>query len=180
MAAILLRLEMVSHGSTQAWNASGGHSGEPDDRMVALIAGRVSFPHLAWRDEYEGQSSVLGREEVIAGATRDLEAWTKRTLPQVEGKSLAAIIVEDGEGFDAQIVAQRFNVDAALVRRFRMRANRGTEDGREVVPSGSEDRPSRAREFRRAGLSTRQIAAILGCHQTQVMRWVRDRAVSAW
>ena len=175
MAAILLRLELVSHGSTQAWNPSGGHSGEPDDRIVALIGD--AFPHVVWRERYEAQTDDLGRERVITDATQELESWTRRVAPRVEGRPLRDLVVEDGEGFPAKIVAERFGVDVAYVRRWRNRAGRDTETGREAQ-SVAENRPERARELRRQGLSTRQIATILACHQTQVMRWIRDASVA--
>ena len=175
MAAILLRLELVSHGSSQAWNASGGQSGEPDDKMVAVVAGRPTFPHLLWRERYENAQTDLARATIIAGAREELKAWTHRTGPKIEGKPLSEIIIEDGEGFEAEVVARRFGVDAGFVRRIRMKAARGTEDGRKIAPDDNPtDRRSKARELRRRGLSTRQIAEILECHQTQVMRWIRE------
>jgi DNA-directed RNA polymerase specialized sigma24 family protein len=175
MAVILLRLEMLSHGSVTTWNKGSSHEGEPDDRMVAMAAARPTFPHLSWRWLYDRQVNDLEREQVITEASEELESWTRRTLPRVEGKSLTEIIVEDGEGYDPRIVAQRFNVDAAFVRRTRLRAGRGTEDGREAqVESG--DRPTRARELRKIGLTTRQIAQILTVSQGTVMRWTAKNA----
>lgn len=174
MASVLLRLEMLSHGSTQAWNASGGHSGEPDDRVLTLVLSADEPPHLRWRRIYRTAITIDGRLRIIDEAQQELRFWTRRTVPQVENtKSLVDLILEDGEGYEPAVVARRFGVDVAYVRRQRARAQRGTEDGRELHADEPADRVSKARELRGAGLSTRQIAVILDCHQTQVMRWIR-------
>jgi hypothetical protein len=178
MAAVLLRLELVSMGATQAWNPSGGQSGEPDDRVVSQVARHENPPHIRWRIIYERQATDAGREAVIADASKELEQWTRRVAPRIEGKSLVELILEDGEGWEPKIVAQRYGVDAAFVRRKRMTDKRDTEDGKKLPDRVEEalDRMEKAKELRRQGLSTRQIAEILACHQTQVMRWVRKSA----
>lgn len=178
MGAILVRLELLSHGATQAWNPSGGQSGEPDDKTVAQVVSSENPPHIRWRIIYDRQVTDAGREAVITDAKAELESWSKRTAPQIAGKSLVELILEDGEGWEPKIVAQRYGVDEGFVRRKRLNAGRGTEDGRKVLSEVAEvvDRTEQARELRKQGLSTRQIAVVLGCHQTQVMRWIRKSA----
>lgn len=179
MKAILLRLELVSHGATQAWNPSGGHSGEPDDRTVSLVLQHENPPHVRWRIIYDRQYTDAGREAVIKDAGRELESWTRRTAPQIDSKSLVDLILEDGEGWEPKVVAQRYGVDVAFVRRKRMHAGRGTEDGKKLLPDTEpEDRQGKARELRRNGLSTRQIALILGVSQSAVMKWIKVRAAA--
>lgn len=177
MAAILLRLELVSHGTTQAWNPSGGHSGEPDDKIAAQAQRPEKPPHIRWWIIYHRQTTDAGRLEVITDARQELESWTRRTAPRIEGKTLVELILEDGEGFEPQVVAQRYGVDVAFVRRKRMIADKDTETGRAAQPhDGSVARCEEARELRRRGMSSRQIALILGVSQSAVMKWTRKQA----
>lgn len=178
MTAILLRLELLSHGGTQAWNPSGGQSGEPDDKMVGIVVGRPDFPHLAWRRRYDEQGDDVGRERIITEAEKELKAWTGQgERPKIEGASLVDLILEDGEGWEPKVVAQRYGVDEAFVRRKRMAAGRGTEDGKELLPNADPvDRTEKARELRRRGMSTRMIAETLGVSQSAVMKWIRQSA----
>lgn len=175
MRTVLLGLELLSHGATQAWNPSGSPSGEPDDRTVTFVLRHEEPPHLAWQRIYNRQRHDTGRETVIDDAAKELNTWTRRSAAQIEGKPITQWIIDDGEGWEPAIVAQRFGVDEAFVRRTRMRADRGTEDGKPVQQtSGPVDRPTKARKLRAGGMSTRQIAVILDTHQTQVMRWIRQ------
>lgn len=178
MAAILLRLELVSHGGTQAWNPSGGHSGEPDDRMAAIAQRPERPPHVRWRIIYEQQETDAGRIAVIADATAELESWTRRTAPRIEGKSLVELILETGAGHEPEAVAQRYGVDAAFVRRKRMHAGKDMETGQDIEQADEQqvDPREKARELRRKNLSTRQIAMILGVSQSAVMNWTSKAA----
>jgi transposase-like protein len=180
MATVLLRFEMVSNGSCQAWNPSGGHSGEPDDKVVLLMLRHDEPPHLRWKRIYSRATSALQCVQIIESATQELEAWTRRVAPKVENtKSLVDLILEDGKGHEPDVVARRFGVDAAYVRRLRARAGIGIEDGRKIDLNGNGDRPAKARQLRARGMSTRQIATILDAHQTQVMRWIRQESESS-
>lgn len=177
MRGILLRLELLSYGSTQAWNPSGGHSGEPDDRIITLVLVHDQPPHIHYRDQYAAQTTPADRAKVIEEARLELKHWTGHERPRIEGKTLVELILEDGEGWEPQIVAQRFGVDAAFVRRKRMIAGYDTETGKPSTKTTEPaDRLERARDLRQRGMSTRQIALILGCHQTQVMRWIKKAA----
>lgn len=179
MRGILLRLELLSHGATQAWNPSGGQSGEPDDRIITILLIHDTPPHIHYRNLYEQQQTHADRETIITQARDELKHWTGHTpRPRIEGKTLVELILEDGEGWEPEIVAQRFGVDPGFVRRKRMVAGYDTETGKASSPTITEpaDRLERAKDLRQRGLSTRQIALILGCHQTQVMRWIKKAA----
>lgn len=192
IAAVLLKLELVSHGSCQAWNPSGGQSGEPDDKVFGQVERgcghqsdgdewcRHCDPHIRYRIQYRRQQTDLGREAVIGDAEAELAAWTG-TAPRakIDGKSLVDLILEDGEGWEPKIVAQRYGVDEAFVRRKRMHADppRGSEDGKKLMPDPEPiDRSEKAREFRARGMSTRMIAETLGVSQSAVMKWIRRAA----
>ena len=177
MAAVLLRLELVSHGSTQAWNPSGGFSGEPDDKIVTLVASRPTFPHLQWRQRYEKAASAgdwLECGAVLRAATAELEAWTRRTAPRIEGKPLAEILIEDGEGHEAEVVARRFGVDAAFVRRRRLAVGRDVETGKKLVVTAQDDQVDVAATLHRRGLSQKEIALTLGISQPTVHRLLKE------
>lgn len=180
MAAVLLRLEMLSHGSCQAWNASGSHSGEPDDRIVVLTLCGDEPPHLRWRRIYLQATTTDRRIVIIRQAQDELESWTRRTAPRVENtKSLAELVIEDGKGYEPEAVARRFCISAAYVRRLRARAGHDMEDGRRLEPvDDTSAKPAKAVELRRRGMSTRQIAMILDSHQTQVIRWTRKSSAT--
>lgn len=182
MRAVLARLELVSHGTCQAWNPSGGHSGEPDDKIVTLILrGEGDTPHERYLELYRAAWGPEAREKVIRAAEAEWAQWTGRDEERRKEKRLAGSvsledqIIEKGEGWDPRTVGQRFNVDQAFVRRLRAKRGRGLEDGRDVqvTPEASAER---ALELRLRGQSTRQIALTLGVHQTQVMRWIRRAA----
>lgn len=182
MRAILLRLELLSHGSTQAWNGSGGHSGEPDDRMVGLIGSTRLLPHIVWRRLYDQAASDERRADVIDAAGSELADWTRRSAPAPgTAKSLTDLIVEDGEGHDPRSVGQRFGVDAAFVRRIRHGAGLDTETGRKpepVVPTGNAEKAERARELRARGLTLRQIALHLRIGVGNVHRILSDASAT--
>lgn len=181
MRQVLLRLELLSHGSTQAWNSSGSHAGEPDDGVVALVCRGEPPPHEHWRAVYERQRSDEGRLAVLCSARAELRAWTRRAAPPASGKSLVELLIEDGEGHDARAVAERFGVAPSYVRRCRVRAGRDSEDGRVLGGCALDagERARRARELRARGLTLRQIALHLGCSLDTVRRDVGSNALAS-
>lgn len=179
MLRVLLALELTSTAATQAWNASGGQSGEPDDRFVALVARHDDPPHLTWRAVFADCRNDHERVETIASARAELDGILKRqdAIPDdATIKPLTEVMLEDGKGHDPESVAAHFGVAPAFIRRLRTRNGRHAETGRGIDQQEGLDRPARVRALLEQGLSTRQIAAELKVAQTQVMRWVRDRA----
>lgn len=176
MRAILMRLELLSFGSVQAWNPSGGRSGEPDDRFVSLVLRADEPPHLHYRARYDGAKSDGGRERVIDAAQAELESWSRRTAPvPAETRPLDKLILEDGAGWEAELVARRFGVDPAFVRRVRQRANLGSDDGCPVVPMDGMDiaeKRRHAQELKARGLSQRQIGLHLGVDAKTVRKYL--------
>lgn len=166
MREILFRLELVSNGSTQAWNSSGGQSGEPDDKVVtqaavAHLLGEMPA-HLAYRVRYERASTEGGRARIVTEAREELKALTRRIAPMpTDTKTLADVIIEESVGYEPRVVAQHYGVDPTYVRRTRMRAGRDPETGRVPRPVRQPDieqRRRRAQELRERGLTVRQIA----------------------
>jgi hypothetical protein len=175
MRRILARLELVSHGSVQAWNASGGHSGEPDDRIVALIArGTERYPHEHYREAYNLADTDKDRAMVLEQAAAELKSIIKRASAGNATLSFDDLVIEDGQGYSVAMAAHHFNVSSAFIRRVRVRRGRDPEDGRQPVEVV--DRAARARELRAQGLSTREIALMVGTNLKQVWRWTVDKS----
>ena len=131
MHAILLRLELLSHGSTQAFNASGGGSGEPDDKMMTVVVLRhEGFAHLIYRERYEATYSEKSRRTIVEEAGAELAAWVKREKPPTTSITEEQIVVRDFAGWTAQDAAQARKLTPKMVRDIRRKANLGTEDGR--------------------------------------------------
>jgi len=108
------------------------------------------------RAETVGQVEAIGvraHATLIAATRRRLVASTVETADE-----LAARIVEDGEGWDADEVATAMRCTPTFVRRARLGHGRDPEDGRQ--PSG--DPMAVACELRRRGRSLRAIAALTG------------------
>lgn len=174
---VLWKLELMAHGPCQAYNPSGGHSGEPDDRFVAIVAREDTPEHLMYRKRYDDARSYESREAVINEAEETHRSMIRRTQPVPENlKTFEQFVVEDGEGYDADVVAARYGVAVPLIRRIRSRAGRDPDSGRsvEVAVQSREELAKRAKGLRERGSSTREIALVLGVHQTQVMRWIRS------
>jgi DNA invertase Pin-like site-specific DNA recombinase len=177
MTKVLLRMEMLSFGATQAWNASGGHSGEPDDRMVSMILRAEDPPHITYRIRFNAAVSEDSRKTIYKEAKDELNAWVKRD-DKTRGtlKSFDEVIIEDGKGWEPEMVARRYpGLTARRVRSIRKNKKLDTETGKEMQTAVLDhaERPDRARDMRARGMSTRQIADAIGVHQTQVMRWIR-------
>lgn len=173
MAAILRRLELVSHGATQAWNASGGGSGDPGDKMVTIITRQEGFPHLVYRERYGNAKSDRSRAAIVAEAQAELDAWVKREKPPESSITEDQIIVRDFGGWTPEDVAQARRVTPRLVRKVRAKAQLGTEDGLPLLPPaspGAVARAEQARELKARGLTVRQIAMHLNCGVGTVQR----------
>lgn len=172
MKAVLLRLEMLSHGSTQAWNASGGHSGEPDDRIVTILLRHEEPPHLVFRVRYDRQRNDDGRQIVISEAVEFVQSWVKRDrTATIETRTDRELILEDGEGKPVEWLAGHWNMAENQMRRLRRADGRDPETGLKVE---SLDRvPDQAAQLSRQGLTQAQIAKRLNVSQPTVHRWLK-------
>jgi transposase len=176
MRTVLMRLELLSHGSTQAWNASGGHSGEPDDRTITMVLVGDEPPHLRYRRLYGTATTDEARIRIVTEAETELTSWLRRKELPKTTISLVDLILEDGKGYEPDLVARRYGVDAAFVRRQRARKDLDTETGEKAAAVDRSDKPAKARELRKLGMSTRQIAFMLDASQSAVMNWTRRTA----
>lgn len=173
MAEVLHGLELLSFGSTQAWNASGGGSGEPDDKVVATILRREEPPHIAYRRRFNNAFSEHSREVVYKEAAAELKSWRKRETP-ADAKawvSLDDLILKSDIGLSPEVIAARRGLDPNHVRRLRKKNNKGSEDGLTTVPGSEEgDRVDAAAILKDQGFSQAEIARRLETSQPTVSR----------
>lgn len=157
MRHILIRLELVSHGTTQTWNSAGGHTDNPDPTPN----GCKGAEHLHYRDRWNGADSDEQREHVIRSAQRTLDQLTRRTAPIVSDPTIDRDMLDQDI---ARKLEQRWPVrEIAFAlriteRRVRQAAERVTESSRAVE----------VRELADQGLTVRFIAAKTGVAKSTV------------
>jgi hypothetical protein len=169
---LLAELAMVSCGSITSYSPMSTSGGGPRDPSTG--------------DQWPAHHELLHRlaEAVSATDVRDALNWGRHELaalrraPQnakVTGESeaeRAKRIVKEGEGWGMHDVANTLNVPVGEVRRARVAHQRDPIDGRSIRPTIAPR--DRARSMHERGVSTREIARLLGKHQTQVVRWLRQ------
>jgi hypothetical protein len=164
---VLAEMTLLSYGRTQSFDSSGGKSENPDPRPH----GESKPFHEYWAHRWTLEP-VSGRSALLADAREALRCWKVRTAPvEDDGSNEDDWIIRDGEGFSADQVARKFNVTTTRVRRVRVRNDRDAEYGKEVqalVPSASKD--ERVVLLTERGLSSREVAAQVDLHKTQVLR----------
>lgn len=184
MSEILLRLSLLPHGATQAWNPSGGHSGEPDDRAVSQAARPDPMTHAAFAQRYARVRTDPAREDVIRDAqhTLDLLSRTRDWMNLQDAPCITdeQIILVDAVGWEPEAVAQHYRMLARHVRKIRQAAGVSTETGYplEAVVLDIGEKRARARELRARGLSIKQIAMILGIGVGSAHRYLSGEQVN--
>jgi DNA-directed RNA polymerase specialized sigma24 family protein len=158
MRSLLLQLSIKSH--VAAGRAVEGARLHPSSSIP--FGDRITTEEVLAR-HYARASSRKRKEQLIAEAQAELDSFT-RAPGEVETASDDTILLEDGEGFTAEEVAQRFGVSLEVVYRLRKRHHRRADDGTPIAGNalGVKERRSAAKLLRAKGLSIRQIAAIHG------------------
>lgn len=149
------------------------------EQAVDVHAIRLAF---AW--------AKRAREQILTDARAELAELTGRSSAPPRPRDAAldrpgeleALVLKDGEGHPAEVVAVKFKLSEHMVRRIRRRATdpdtddpapRDPETGKPVVPDkvpAGEERRRRAAAMVEQGMSERQIAFALGCDRKQVRR----------
>jgi DNA invertase Pin-like site-specific DNA recombinase len=175
---LLAELELLSHGSTTAWNPTGGTG---DDVVVPF--GESDPPHLRLRARYLAQTADAGRARVVEEMRVTLRGHRGVSVDRsvVVGESREAEdarILQTGEDFSAEEVARRFNCTPTRVRRLRLADGRDVERGRRSAPAAPvADAAGQALRMKANGMSERQIALVLGQHRTTVTRWLKKAEI---
>jgi hypothetical protein len=171
---LLAELELIAHGSCQAWNSAGGHG----ESTTVLPFGELHPPHITLRILYIEQHTDAGRSSVVKAMEDELEAVRGHVdRSHVVGESREdedKRIVKQGEGFNADEVALRFNCTPTRVRRARLAAGRSPRDG--TAPRASvevEDGQTEALRMKAQGMSVRAIAMVLVLPKSTIHDWVK-------
>jgi hypothetical protein len=170
-ADVMLQLLLCASGDTQSLGGTG--SGHPHSQPPAGAftpgAGYPERDRLAAR--WSHAKSDAARRAVLEAAETELASW-KGSHVAVDTLGFDELVIRDGEGYPAQMVGERFGIAEAHVRRIRYRAGRSAEDGSDPQAANL-PREKRRREARRMkderGMTTRQIAVILGVSQPTIV-----------
>lgn len=170
---VLAELELISHGSTQSWNASGGHTGEPDDQ-VAMLAGHPDTPpHLYWRHRFAA-STASQHAELLEHARAELDAYKRsnRIDPAYTDRELLEQrILNEGAGWTPDEVARVMRCPASHVRKVRVRDGRNADDGKRIALSDvPADQRDQARDLLTNGMTERQVQLITGLSKSTIRR----------
>lgn len=164
MRQVLAEMTLISYGKTQAFDASGGKSENPDPRPSGESKPMVDH----WRERFEHERSHRTLEQ----AREALDAWKRRATPAPEFTyDEDAEILKTGEGFSVDQVARKFGCTPTRVRKLRMAADRDTEFGlpkefARVVAAT----PDRIRDLAAQGCTERQIAFQVSVSKSTVRR----------
>jgi hypothetical protein len=162
MAQVLAEMALLSYGSTTSWNASGGGDspGMPSGDGHPLTE--------QWLDRWERDPT----DQTVQAARADLDRVRRRQAPaSTDGSTEEHWIIDDGEGFQVEQVARKFNTTPTRVRKLRMAHGRDTEMGlpKEFARVQAAT-PDRIRNLADRGCTERQIAFQVGVSKSTVRR----------
>jgi hypothetical protein len=168
---VLAELEMLPHGTTQSFNASGSGYADAKDPT-----GESFPPHLQYRAEWEGARDDARREYILKCAIADLHRFRARpkvTVPLQEetAAELEARVVREGVGWGVEETARHCRCTTTFVRKSRMKAGAHPQTGK--LPQEKEpprDKVEHAKQLAGDGLSERQIVMLTGLPKTTVRR----------
>lgn len=175
MRQVLIEMTLVSYGTTQSWDSSGG--GGDGDGIPS--GGGTLFDH--WLSVYERQSSDRGRALVVESAQDALDQWRGTTAvhPIVatmsDGDLLRDRVLNEGKGWPAKVVADALRCTVTFVRKTRLLAGQD-ENGNtiEQALADADDLRSRVKALAGKNLSNRQIAMLAGTSARTVNRILRS------
>lgn len=172
MRQVLAEMSLLQYGKTQAFDASGGKSENPDPRPSG-----ESWP-LAdkWAERWTRAHNDIEREGILGAARSELQAWKVRQAPAVDTWDEKAAILEDGEGFNAADVARRFSRSTTYVMKLRRDDDREAEFGLKADGLLKRDDRERVLNLASQGCTLRQIEMQTGKSRETVRRWLKDAA----
>ena len=190
MRDVLLQLAMISQGRTASWNSGGGGEGEHDDAVVNAVIrglGRDEDPVGHYARRWDAADSDDERELVFHQAAKQLGALrgeggsvAAHAAPAETLEELHARILDVGEGWEAQAVADHFRCGVTTVRKARAAAGRETERGTLPINGRALSREERAAAIQRLaaqGMNATQIARSLdGVSYSTVLRELGTKA----
>jgi DNA invertase Pin-like site-specific DNA recombinase len=170
---ILAEMELLSYGKVASWNSSGG-KGENENPVPQ---GDSNPLHEIYERLFLATPSRDALERQVEIARIELEQIRRRDpstpVPEEGRDAWEERLIDEGEGHEAKVVATSFGTSVAVVTKLRKKYQRdpnlGLHLSHEDLPP--EGKKKRAVELHANGVSTRQIAQLVGVHQTQVVRW---------
>jgi hypothetical protein len=169
---ILAEMELLSYGKCASWNSSGG-KGENENPVPQGDSNPLADEwHQKFAEAHPAELATL-----VWLAQGELDAIRRRDpatpVPEEGRDAWEERLIDEGEGHEAKVVATSFGTSVAVVTKLRKKYQRdpnlGLHLSHEDLPP--EGKKKRAAELHANGVSTRQIAQLVGVHQTQVVRW---------
>lgn len=188
MRSVLAQLELISSGTTQAYNSGGGGGGEGKPKP----AGCNGAEHLFWGHQYgppfapESRGSArddTARSAIIDGAEQELQQLrghgiAANSRPSETPEAFRERVLEETEGrAPEEVAASTLRVSARTLRKWRREDGRNPETGMTVtVKLPPALRRVRAQELAGQGLKQEQIARRLGEHHMTIQRDLKKAA----
>jgi hypothetical protein len=174
---VLLALTLLSHGSVTNWAPTTSGTRDRDPRPTG-DSNPIADQYAA---AYADAAGDVSRQRVIHEAREELARWRGHGIKRHEGESQEERdlrMLREGQGFDPQTVAVRFDTNAGRVRKLRTEARHNPETGAPLP--GAQDlqdaSPDRILELRRQGCTLTQIIQLTGAKKTTAARIIRKAA----
>lgn len=173
MRQVLAEMSLLQYGKTQAFNASGGKSENPDPRPSGEAWPLADKWAERWADDPTSAT--------LADARAELQSWKVRTAPVTDVWNERDAILNEGQGFAADVVARRFQRTVTYVRKLRLKDDRESEYGLPIdsQPTRAETKAQdrqRVENLASRGCTLRQIKMQTGVPTETVRRWLREAA----
>lgn len=188
MHQVLLELMLVSNGTTQSWNPSGGPSGtqarpgqgHPEGRP----AGGDQPPHDYYARQYDLQETDEGRREIIKDARNHLRflagQYERNTTGETPEQHRARLLVETAGWSPEDVERSAWRTSAQLVRKWRTADGRWPETGHKIEPApGTQadvDKRAECARMKQAGYTQRQVAMLLATPKSTIADWWKQAA----
>lgn len=121
---VLAEMELLSYGKAASWNSSGG-KGENENPVPQ---GDAHPLHEFWRREFE---EAGGYEELMCcvdAARVELDSIRRRDpdtiVPEEDRDAWEERLIEEGEGYEAKVVATSFSTSVQVVTKARRKHRR--------------------------------------------------------
>jgi hypothetical protein len=172
-----LQLILLSHGGVTNWAPTTSGTRDRDPRPTG-----DSYPiadHYAWM--YANAAGDVSRQRVLHEAREELARWRGHGITRAPGETQEERdlrMLREGQGFDPQTVAVRFDTNAGRVRKLRVAHGHLPETGTPLpgVKPVEAATPERVLELAGQGCTLRQITTLTGVSKSTVQRMLGKAA----
>lgn len=174
---VLLELTLLSHGSVTNWAPTTSGTRDRDPRPTG-DSNPVADQYAA---AYADAAGDVSRQRVIHEAREELARWRGHGITRTPGETQDERdlrMLREGQGFDPQTVAVRFDTNAGRVRKLRVEHGHLPETGTPLpgVKPVEAATPERVLELAGQGCTLRQITTITGVSKSTVQRMLGKAA----